>query len=146
MGGFSMTQREREARRWWRQARHDLEAAGVNGRNAFHDVACFLAQQAAEKALKAFLYLQGENPVLGHSLFELVRRVETYHPGLNRLREASKTLDAYYVSTRYPNGLAEDVAPVDFFDERDSERATSAARGILEAVAAELPASVTATP
>ncbi|WP_445669640.1 HEPN domain-containing protein [Methanoculleus bourgensis] len=28
---------------------------------------CFLAQQAAEKAIKAFLYLSEEERVLGHS-------------------------------------------------------------------------------
>ena len=63
-----MTRREREARRWWRQARRDLESADIIARHDRHEVACFLAQQAAEKGLKAFLYAQGESPVLGHSL------------------------------------------------------------------------------
>lgn len=65
-----MTGREREARRWWRQAGRDLDSARVNAEQGIHEVACFLAQQSAEKALKALLYLQGESPVLGQSLFE----------------------------------------------------------------------------
>jgi HEPN domain-containing protein len=60
-----MTKRERAARRWWRQARRDLESATINADHARHEVACFLSQQAAEKALKAFLYAQGEDPRLG---------------------------------------------------------------------------------
>ena len=40
-----------EARRWLDQARIDLEAAEAN-RTSFPYVECFLAQQAAEKAMK----------------------------------------------------------------------------------------------
>jgi len=38
------------------------------------------------------------------------------------------------------------VAPVDFFDAGDSQRALAAARTILEAVARRLPPAVTTTP
>jgi HEPN domain-containing protein len=118
----------------------------VNARSDLHEVACFLGQQAAEKGLKAFLYLQGEDPVLGHSLFDLTRRVGAYASLLTRLREAAKTLDGYYVPSRYPNGLTDDVAPLDFFAAEDSERALTAARTILDAIASHLPASVTVEP
>ena len=144
MGAFSMTRREREARRWWRQARRDLESAEINERHARHEVVCFLAQQAGEKALKAFLYAQGESPVLGHSLLELTTRAGSYGTELAGLREAAKTLDAYYVPSRYPNGLTDDVAPLDFFEASDSVRALTAARSILEAVAHRLGSAVTA--
>jgi HEPN domain-containing protein len=139
-----MTKREREARRWWRQARRDLESAQINSRHQRHEVACFLCQQAAEKALKALLYGQGESPVLGHSLLALTQRAATYAAPLGQLRESAKVLDAYYVSARYPNGLTDDVAPVDFFDESDSQRALAAAHTILEAVAVHLGTAVTA--
>lgn len=81
---------------------------------------CFLCQQAAEKGLKAFLYAQGESPVLGHSLLELTRRAGGYAAVLGTLRDPAKTLDGYYIPSRYPNGLTDDVAPVDFFDASDS--------------------------
>ena len=138
-----MTRREREARRWWRQARRDAESAEINATHARHEVACFLGQQAAEKALKAFLYAQGESPVLGHSLLDLSRRAGSYRLALGDLREAAKTLDAYYVSSRYPNGLTDDVAPLDFFDASDSERALAACRLVLDAVKGDLPSAVT---
>jgi HEPN domain-containing protein len=141
-----MNKREREARRWWRQARRDLESAEVNARHGIHEVACFLSQQAAEKGLKALLYAQGESPVLGHSLFDLTRRAADYAAAIGEVREPAKVLDGYYVSSRYPNGLTDDVAPVDFFDAGDSQRALTAAQTILEAVARRLPPAVTTTP
>jgi HEPN domain-containing protein len=138
-----MTGREREARRWWRQARRDLESAEINAGHARHEVTCFLSQQAAEKALKAFLYARGESPVLGHSLLALTQRADDYEPPLGALREPAKILDAYYIPSRYPNGLTDDIAPLDFFDASDGERALASCRTILDAVGALLPPTVT---
>lgn len=103
-----------------------------------------MCQQAAEKALKALLYLQGESPVLGHSILDLSRRCDAYVGAFRDLRPAAKTLDAYYVPSRYPSGLTDDVVPADFFDRSDSERALAAAGAILDAVARHLPPPVTA--
>lgn len=44
-----------EARRWLSQAQYDLQAARVNEQNGIYAWACFLCQQSADKALKAFL-------------------------------------------------------------------------------------------
>ncbi len=140
-----MTRREREARRWWRQARRDLESAEIIAQHARHEVVCFLCQQAAEKALKAFLYAQGESPVLGHSLLELTQRSSAYQPQLGDMREQAKLLDGYYVPSRYPNGLTDDMAPLDFFDATDGGRALEAARTVLVAVAQHLPTAATAS-
>jgi HEPN domain-containing protein len=130
-----MGKRETEARRWWRQAERDFESAEINAREARHEVACFLCQQAAEKAVKALLYGGGESPVLGHSLLSLTKRARSGVASLPDLREAAKILDGYYVAARYPNGHTDDVTPADFFDERDSERALAAAREVLAAIA-----------
>jgi len=51
-----------EARRWLGQALHDRDAARLNRDHGFHEHACFVAQQSAEKALKAFLYARGQGP------------------------------------------------------------------------------------
>lgn len=53
-----MAGRKDEARRWFQQAAFDLRARW-NVEGAFHDTACFLAQQAAEKALKSLLHYRG---------------------------------------------------------------------------------------
>ena len=60
-----------EGRRWLEQAQEDLRwAEDLAQRGGFH-IACFLAQQVGEKALKAFLYAMGEELVLGHSVERL---------------------------------------------------------------------------
>lgn len=50
--------RETEARRWLQQAREDLEVADRE-RDHVYRIACFHAQQAAEKAIKAILMYDG---------------------------------------------------------------------------------------
>lgn len=94
-----------EGERWLAQARHDLEVARLTLREAHHAYACFLAQQAAEKALKAILYAAGERVVIGHSVLELARRARPAAPELEAHEPLAGTLDQYYVATRYPNGL-----------------------------------------
>ncbi|TMI74509.1 MAG: HEPN domain-containing protein [Bacillati bacterium ANGP1] len=54
-------------RRRLAQAENDLAFAELASREAFFAQACFHGQQAAEKALKAFLYARGAEQVLGHS-------------------------------------------------------------------------------
>jgi len=47
-----------EARRWVGQAEDDLRFACVGVRERFYAQACFLSQQAGEKALEALRYLR----------------------------------------------------------------------------------------
>ncbi|MCD6312337.1 MAG: HEPN domain-containing protein [Thaumarchaeota archaeon] len=47
------------SRDWIKQARRDLEAAEHQLAGEFYEWACFLAQQAAEKAVKAFFQKLG---------------------------------------------------------------------------------------
>ena len=53
------SRRKAEATRWWQQAGHDLRAVRWNIQGGFYATACFLAQQASEKALKSLLYYLG---------------------------------------------------------------------------------------
>jgi len=57
-----------EARRWFQQAQADLAVVRTLRGAGHHAAACFHSQQAAEKALKAFLSAQGARVVLGHSV------------------------------------------------------------------------------
>src|SRR5260370_36325941 len=60
-----------EGRRWLEQAREDLRWAEDLAQRGGYHIACFLAQQVGEKALKAFLFAAGEELVLGHSVERL---------------------------------------------------------------------------
>lgn len=100
---------------------------------------CFLAQQIAEKAFKALLYATGETAVLGHSVEDLGRRASEKAPALEEVREAAAELDVYYVPTRYPNGLPENI-PARVFGQGSAERALDTARRVVEAVESAWPA------
>ncbi len=52
-------ERTEEAKRWLTQAKRDLKAAKDSARNENYEWACFQAQQAAEKTVKALLYAYG---------------------------------------------------------------------------------------
>jgi HEPN domain-containing protein len=113
-----------EARRWLRQALHDRDAARLNREHGFHEHACFVAQQSAERALKAFLYARGQGPLLGHSTLELSREAAALERAFEGLSEACRRLDQFYIPTRYPNGLPAGV-PHDFYDRALADRAVS---------------------
>jgi HEPN domain-containing protein len=106
-----MKQPRAEAQRWVAQARGDLGFAELGLREGYHAQACFMAQQTAEKALKALHYLSGARFVLGHSVVELLEGLAARHPQLSALHEAAQQLDQFYVPARYPKGLPGGVRP-----------------------------------
>ncbi len=122
-----------EGRRWYRQAMHDFEAAELNRRNALYDVACFLAQQSAEKALKGYLYSLGQRDMVFHSVVRLLERARPTSDRFVMLDADARTLDAHYIPARYPNGLP-DMAPYEFYTEEMADRALAACKSILEAI------------
>jgi len=69
-----------EGQRWLAQAAEDLRWAKLLAREGGWHLACFLAQQVAEKVLKAFLYAQGEEIVLGRSVERLCAAAVHYQP------------------------------------------------------------------
>jgi HEPN domain-containing protein len=122
-----------EAKRWLKQAEYDLRAAEHNAGGEFYSIACFNAQQAAEKALKAFLFAQGERVVLGHSAGELCRRCGEYEESFNDLAASAGKLDRFYVPTRYPDALPGGV-PAEVYDEEDATGAITSASKVLAMV------------
>ena len=69
-----------EGQRWLEQAAEDLRWAGLLAEEGAHHLACFHAQQVTELALKAFLYAQGDEIVLGHSVERLCASAAAYDP------------------------------------------------------------------
>ncbi len=129
-----------EGERWLRQAEYDLRAAEHNLEGTFYSVACFHAQQAAEKALKAFLYAQGERVVIGHSVAMLCQRCGNYEEKFADLAKRVGKLDRFYMPTRYPNALPGGI-PAEFYDRKDATEAIALASEAIEAVKDLLEAS-----
>lgn len=117
-----------EARRWLRFAAEDLAAAQrLREQERFvprH--VCWLAQQAAEKALKAALILEGVDFPFRHDLDALRNllpegwSVKDEYPDLSELTE-------WAVEARYPGDWPEPTVG-------DADRALAQARGVLESV------------
>jgi HEPN domain-containing protein len=98
-----------EGRRWLSQAAEDLKWAKHLAEEGGWHIACFLSQQVAEKALKAFLYAQGEEIVIGHSVARLGATAAGYQAGFTDRVKRWGLLDGYYIPTRYPNGLPDGI-------------------------------------
>ncbi len=131
---------EEEARRWLLQAMDEFaDAEDLRKRERFY-LALFHFQQAAEKALKAYLYLKLEEPDVfrTHSVAELIEAAEKVDPVFSRMKR-SKSLDGYHIPTRYPNGLPGGVPSRFYDDPAEAEEAESLARQVIEAVKAAFP-------
>lgn len=122
-----------EAKRWLREAENDLDAAEAMVAAHHMNWACFLAQQAAEKAAKGFLYGQGVDDPWGHSVADLLRDVASYNASLTPLRQIGGLLDKFYIPTRYPNGLPGGL-PSEAYSEAEARQAMSWAMDILKAI------------
>ncbi|RME21970.1 MAG: HEPN domain-containing protein [Deltaproteobacteria bacterium] len=126
------TDRIHEGLRWLRQAEEDLDAAEKSASILKkYYLSCFLAQQAAEKALKAVFYARGALSVRGHSVAELCTAAKDFDPELAAMRPRLAKLDRYYIPTRYPNGLS-GGHPFEVFDERDAADAVALAGQAIE--------------
>lgn len=72
--------------------------------SGFYNWACFSAQQAAEKALKAVFQKTGAE-IWGRSVSGLLRELTSKFEAPTGLFEACQELDKAYIPTRYPNAL-----------------------------------------
>jgi len=123
-----------EARRWFRQAQADLAVVRSLKLAGHYAAACFQAQQAGEKAIKAVLFSQGSRVVLGHSIRELGRLCEKYHPAFTGITAAAGLLDQFYIPTRYPNGLPFPAIPSETYTDFQAQAAVGAAEEVLATV------------
>lgn len=114
----------------WTQAQADLRHARYALEGRAYEWACFAAQQAAEKALKAVFEAQGRK-VWGHSATRMLPFMQEEGQTIPEpLLEAAKILDKHYIPTRYPNSL-EQGAPTEFYTRKEAEDAIRCAEDIL---------------
>ncbi len=114
---------------WLRQGQADLAAARDCLATGHFEWACFLAQQAAEKSVKA-VHLKRGADAWGHTITPLLGGLTGADDPDGELLTCAKMLDKHYIPTRYPNGL-DSGAPADFYTLREAETACECARKIL---------------
>ena len=113
---------------WLKQAEKDLEKAKLDLGWGYNEWACFTAQQAAGKAIKAlFQHLHGDT--WGHGTKALLENLPYEDRSL--LLEDAILLDKLYIPTRCPNGLPQGI-PHDYFTKKDADEALRAALRIYE--------------
>jgi HEPN domain-containing protein len=128
-----------EAERWLIHARDEFQDANeLRLRGRFY-LALFHFQQAAEKALKAFLYCVAgsEEVFFTHSIYELIQWAKEAAPDFEKVEKAVR-LDQYYIPTRYPNGLPGGVPSRFYTDPEEAREAMELAKAVLEMVEGRL--------
>jgi HEPN domain-containing protein len=83
----------------------DLDHARSDVAGGFFNWACFSAQQAAEKAVKAVFQRLGAE-AWGHSVADLLTALQEHHGVSPDLIDLALELDKAYIPTRYPNAHA----------------------------------------
>ena len=99
-----MSERRDLVQGWLRKADSDLMAVelALNAGVAL-DAACFHAQQAAERALKAYLLARDVDFPFTHNLARLLLLCQIQEPAFSSLLALADTLTPYAVDLRYDN-------------------------------------------
>ena len=95
---------ERPELAWFAKADGDLEVArrALGPDRPFPDIACFHAQQGAEKYLKGYLVAHGVAFRFVHDLDYLIQLCTPLNPAFADLAPAAEILNAYIATSRYP--------------------------------------------
>lgn len=127
----------REAARWMAQAGHDLEDARFAASGDRHALASFLAHQAGEKSVTAYLFARGADDVWGHALADLCEDAIALDSSFDLIKSVAVLLDKHYRATRYPSALPGGV-PWQAYEAHDAERAIAIAQDVVAFVEARL--------
>ncbi len=115
-------------RAWFARAEEDMAAVALFLKEGgFANAACFHAQQAAEKYLKAFILFHGKEIRKIHLLDQLALSCQELDASFEALKEDAVFLTQFYIETRYPANMPE-------FTQEDAEQAYAAAGRIKEFV------------
>ncbi|MFQ5855562.1 MAG: HEPN domain-containing protein [Anaerolineae bacterium] len=121
---------------WFAQALRDLQQAQESQQAGRHEWACFAAQQAAEKAVKA-LHLHLRQEAWGHVVAQLLQALPASVQVPQDLIDKARVLDNFYIPTRYANSHPAG-APFEHYGRLQSGEAIQYAGEILEFVRTEM--------
>ena len=123
----------REGLRWVEQAEADLKTGKDCLKDGNYYASAFFAQQAAEKALKGFLYFKGFRALLTHSVLELLDKSMEIKKSFENFLDYGRELDRHYIGSRYPN-FYPSGAPYKYYTKEIAEKCLNYAGLILEEV------------
>lgn len=130
---------KQEATRWFTQAKDEFNDADDLRKMQKFYLALFHFQQAAEKALKAYLYqrLKSREVFFSHSIADLSKMVIEIDSDFKNIKRAKK-LDQYCIPTRYPNSLPGGIPSRFYDDPKEAENAMLHAKSIIDLVEKKL--------
>ncbi|WP_338598223.1 HEPN domain-containing protein [Sulfolobus tengchongensis] len=119
-----------EARKWLEQAIEDLNTAKDIINAGHYYASAFWSQQAAEKALKAFLIEKGKI-VRTHDLNEIVEIIkQELGVSVDEIFEDANKLTVHYTISRYPD--AANGVPARIYTRSDAEELLVRAQRVIE--------------
>nr|BAL53023.1 HEPN domain-containing protein [uncultured Acetothermia bacterium]BAL55156.1 HEPN domain-containing protein [uncultured Acetothermia bacterium]BAL60195.1 HEPN domain-containing protein [Candidatus Acetothermum autotrophicum] len=118
------------SRDWMDQAQGDLEHAKHDLEHSFYEWACFSAQQAAEKAVKAVFQKLGAE-AWGHSVTDLLKELSSRYQVSEELMNGALELDKAYIPARYPNAHPSG-SPRERYTKQEAERLIHYAEQIIQ--------------
>eukprot|EP00794_Sanderia_malayensis_P013906 gene13906-15355_t len=122
----------REAKRWFRQARCDLDAAKSDLQGRGYEWVCFKCHQAAEKSLKAAVFMKDFGRIDHHFLYAIALRTgNQLLVGLTRQLESLLSSSSHM---RYPDRWCPPEIPHDKYNEDKALKALKIAEGIVREV------------
>jgi len=123
-----------EIRHWLVKAKHDVGSARLlmTGEEPYLDTAVYHCQQAAEKALKAYLTLKDTPFNKIHDIAILIGQCAEFDRGFEDLSALADVLTPYATAFRYPGDILEPTAP-------DAEEAVEMAERIVAFVLQRMP-------
>jgi HEPN domain-containing protein len=124
------------ALRWLRQAEADLKQAARLLEEEVFSYSCFFAEQSSQKSCKAVLLFDGARVIAIHSVAELLRRLSEKRAEFQDLQREGAILDQYYLTSRYPDAVAEPAIPSEIFTKRQAEEAVRTAQAIFDKASA----------
>ncbi|MGO8814616.1 MAG: HEPN domain-containing protein [Terriglobia bacterium] len=114
---------------WLEQAESDLAFGKTAASTGHHEWAAFIAEQGAEKDVKALVQALRE-AVRGHSITENLRSLPPSVSVTQEVIQGAQALDKVDATSRYPNGFASG-RPADYFNGTDSQDFLNHARRIV---------------
>jgi HEPN domain-containing protein len=99
--------------------------------NSLWNQVCFHSHQCAEKSLKALVVERGESPPRTHRLTDLLTLLGV--PALDELADELRSLEGFYIPTRYPDALP-GTLPEALPGEQEAREALTAARRVSDAI------------
>ena len=123
-----------EIQKWLIKSQHDLGSARrlMEGEEPYLDTAVYHCQQAAEKAMKAFLTYHDIVFEKTHDLTELLELSVTVEPAFDPWREVAKELTPYASQFRYPGDVLEP-------EQHEAEQALQHAQAFVDFILPLLP-------